>query len=161
MSSIFPEVPAFLSRLPMLKQTRLIPPGEKSVAVDPDVAAHVMIFAKTAQKVPLDVEYDARALVLMTLRHDGSIGFPGGIVDPGESVEEGLQREVREELAYEGLDGRLREAPTRHLANRASGKDIELHFYAVEVSEEEFKSIEAGVTKASMYGTEASAHASH
>lgn len=34
----------------------------------------------------------------MTLRSDGYIGFPGGSVDEGESLEEALQREVLEEI---------------------------------------------------------------
>ena len=31
-------------------------------------------------------------------RFDGRLGFPGGLVDPGENVEEGLNREVKGEL---------------------------------------------------------------
>lgn len=33
----------------------------------------------------------------MHLRSDGAIGFPGGIVEPGESVLEGAEREFLEE----------------------------------------------------------------
>ena len=30
-------------------------------------------------------------------RFDGRLGFPGGLIDPGENVEEGLNREVKGE----------------------------------------------------------------
>lgn len=39
-------------------------------------------------------------LVLMIMRWDGWIGFPGGNVDPGESLYEALGREMVEEINY-------------------------------------------------------------
>ena len=35
------------------------------------------------------------------MRFDGSLGFPGGLINPGENVVEGTNRELREEI---GLD---------------------------------------------------------
>ena len=34
----------------------------------------------------------------MQLRHDGMLGFPGGFIDPQESIETGLNRELKEEI---------------------------------------------------------------
>ena len=48
---------------------------------------------------------DAQGRLLITVRgtapKQGTWGLPGGFVDPGETVEEGLRREVREELGLE------------------------------------------------------------
>ena len=33
----------------------------------------------------------------MHLRFDGKLGYPGGIIDPGETIIEGVQREILEE----------------------------------------------------------------
>jgi U8 snoRNA-decapping enzyme len=37
----------------------------------------------------------------MQMRFDGRLGFPGGIVDPGERIVEGLNRELLEEIALD------------------------------------------------------------
>ena len=34
----------------------------------------------------------------MQMRFDGKIGFPGGLIDPGENVVTGLNRELVEEI---------------------------------------------------------------
>ena len=35
---------------------------------------------------------------MLQLRFDGLLGFPGGLVDPGENVVKGLNRELQEEI---------------------------------------------------------------
>lgn len=37
----------------------------------------------------------------LILRHDGTLGMPGGRMDPGESRAETIKREMREEIAFE------------------------------------------------------------
>ena len=37
-------------------------------------------------------------LTYVKVRFDGLLGFPGGLVDDGESVEQGLNRELEEEI---------------------------------------------------------------
>ena len=37
-------------------------------------------------------------LTYIKVRFDGLLGFPGGLVDDGESVEQGLNRELEEEI---------------------------------------------------------------
>ncbi len=57
------------------------------------------------------IEADGRLLLVQNQRRDGSLDWstPGGVIDPGESLLEGLTREVEEEtgLAVTGWDGPL------------------------------------------------------
>ena len=39
----------------------------------------------------------------MQMRFDGTLGFPGGVVDEGESPEEAVSRELSEELGNDSL----------------------------------------------------------
>ena len=57
------------------------------------------------------IELDGRLLLVQNRRRDGSLDWttPGGVIDPGESVIEGLTREVEEEtgLSVTGWEGPL------------------------------------------------------
>ena len=57
------------------------------------------------------IELDGRLLLVKNQRRDGSLDWttPGGVVDPGESLLDGLTREVAEEtgLTVTGWDGPL------------------------------------------------------
>lgn len=57
------------------------------------------------------IELDGRVLLVQNRRRDGSLDWttPGGVIDPGESVLEGLTREVEEEtgLSVTGWEGPL------------------------------------------------------
>ena len=57
------------------------------------------------------IELDGRLLLVKNQRRDGSLDWttPGGVVDPGESLLDGLTREVAEEtgLAVTGWEGPL------------------------------------------------------
>ena len=55
-----------------------------------------MFFART--KSVLWNENKHRALVIMQMRFDGKIGFPGGLIDEGEDIITGLNRELSEEM---------------------------------------------------------------
>ncbi len=54
--------------------------------------------------------------------------FPGGKMEPGESAEQALERELREELSIEAVIG-TRVARTRHVYR--SGGAVDLQFFAV------------------------------
>jgi U8 snoRNA-decapping enzyme len=91
----------------------------------------------------------------MTLRFDGAIGFPGGLIDPGESVVVALNRECREEIE---LDAKhiLTEADflCAMLCSRKTSRPLELHSFAKEVTEDEFKEIERRAFHAEDFGQE-------
>lgn len=57
------------------------------------------------------IELEGRLLLVQNQRRDGSLDWttPGGVIDPGESLIEGLTREVEEEtgLAVTGWEGPL------------------------------------------------------
>lgn len=63
----------------------------------------LVLFQNVATAAALILECDGRLLVTVR-KHDpgsGLLGLPGGFADPGESAEENLRREVREELGLE------------------------------------------------------------
>ncbi|XP_077696281.1 U8 snoRNA-decapping enzyme [Eretmochelys imbricata] len=116
-------------------------------------ACHALLYApcpgRLFGRVPL------RHAVLMQMRFDGQLGFPGGFVDPRDSsLEAGLSRELREELGpgaaplslAEGdhLGARFAETPQRLVA----------HFYAKRLSLEQLRALEEGATKAADHGLE-------
>lgn len=53
-----------------------------------------MIYANDSLVI-LD-EFNPKATVLMLMRFDGHFGFPGGIADEGETLTEGLNRDLTE-----------------------------------------------------------------
>ena len=50
------------------------------------------------QRVPTVALLITVTLTYVKVRFDGLLGFPGGLVDDGESVEQGLNRELEEEI---------------------------------------------------------------
>merc|ERR550525_2190182 len=112
-------------------------------------AAHVMFFARTKRKLWDKLPY--RAFINMHLRFDGTLGFPGGLIDKGENIEEALNREVMEEMG----EGNPPLVASDWMNSYYSVKDkILLHFYSKEVDEEEFFNIEKRGLSAKEYGAE-------
>jgi len=62
-------------------------------------AAHCAFWCKPETKTLRDTPI--KALLMMQLRFDGLLGFPGGLIDAGENILEGLNRELREEMALD------------------------------------------------------------
>lgn len=114
-------------------------------------AAHCMIYAKDTKRI-FNL-YNARAAILMQMRFDGYLGFPGGLVDEGEDVITGLNRELVEEMNI---------SPTRNLIKDENyvvshwneSTKLVLNFYAVEVPMDELSRIEQNSVFAHDYGTE-------
>ncbi|XP_065427381.1 U8 snoRNA-decapping enzyme-like [Chrysemys picta bellii] len=116
-------------------------------------ACHALICApcpgRLFGRVPL------RHAVLMQMRFDGRLGFPGGFVDPQDgSLEAGLNRELREELGPGAAPLSLAEGD--HLGARCAETPQRLvaHFYAKRISLEQLQALEDGATKAKDHGLE-------
>ncbi|XP_007420568.1 U8 snoRNA-decapping enzyme [Python bivittatus] len=122
------------------------PPGWKH-------ACHALLYApnpgRLFGKIPL------RFAVLMQMRFDGRLGFPGGFVDPRDiSLEEGLNRELCEELGPAAASFRLAEEDyvSSHVSEQP--QRVVMHFYAKQISLEELRVVEEGATQAKDHGFE-------
>ncbi|XP_046561154.1 LOW QUALITY PROTEIN: U8 snoRNA-decapping enzyme-like [Haliotis rubra] len=114
-------------------------------------ASHGMLFARD-DKVLWDL-YKARGAVLMQMRFDGVIGFPGGLVEKGEDPVCGLNREMEEEICLDLTSHRFTDQD--HVVSFLNeDKSLVLHFYKKEVSLEEFKALEIQNLQAPEYGIE-------
>ncbi|KAL4226962.1 ITP binding [Mactra antiquata] len=114
--------------------------------------SHGMIYAED-DKVLWDL-YPNRGAILMQMRFDGILGFPGGLVDPGEDPVLGLNREMHEEI---GLDlEKFSFTDENHVITFLNEeKKLILHFYIKQVNIDELKSIEMASMQAVEHGIEA------
>nr|XP_018900102.1 PREDICTED: uncharacterized protein LOC109032434 [Bemisia tabaci]XP_018900103.1 PREDICTED: uncharacterized protein LOC109032434 [Bemisia tabaci]XP_018900104.1 PREDICTED: uncharacterized protein LOC109032434 [Bemisia tabaci]XP_018900105.1 PREDICTED: uncharacterized protein LOC109032434 [Bemisia tabaci] len=114
-------------------------------------ACHCLLFARKNKKT-FGV-YNPRATVLMQMRFDGYIGFPGGLVDSGEDQITALNRELLEEMNLDTSTYKVTEE--NHIVSHYSTKkNICLHFYALEVPEEDIKKIEVKSLSSKDHGSE-------
>jgi U8 snoRNA-decapping enzyme len=92
---------------------------------------------------------DTRRLMLMQMRTDGRMGFPGGMVDGEESLGEALLRELDEELGYTLNNHFMYTTPfCTHLIAPGSKKELATHLFHKEVSEKDIRDIIKNSTKA-------------
>lgn len=74
----------------------------------------------------------------------GLLGVPGGFIDMGESAEEGLRREVREEVGLEVVDLRfLASFPNRYAYRDVLYPVVDLYFTARAVNPEQARPLDA------------------
>lgn len=88
------------------------------------------------------------------LREDGMLGLPGGTLEVGESLEDGLRRELKEEVKIEFPVG-SHVIFKKHL-NLAKEKNfVWVHYISlVEITEEQFLDVENRANSAEHFGTE-------
>ncbi|XP_072884741.1 U8 snoRNA-decapping enzyme isoform X2 [Hemitrygon akajei] len=117
-------------------------------------ACHAMLYAaepgKLFGKIPL------RYAVLMQMRFDGKIGFPGGFVDPRDNtLEDGLNRELGEELGWDGKGLQITEVDyaSSH-ATEALPQKVVAHFFTKRISVEELRKVEMCAVQAKDHGRE-------
>ena len=94
------------------------------------------------------------------MRFDGTLGFPGGIADKGETPEMAVNREMSEELGC-NID-KFAVTPADHLFSKIShnlkhGRNFCLHSYAKEISLETLQQLEKSSLVGSDYGLEVTA----
>lgn len=113
-------------------------------------ASHAMLYAPSDEmlfgRIPL------RYAVLMQMRFDGTLGFPGGFLDPGEAcLEDGLNRELQEEV---GCTVRLTEADylCSHVCQHP--RPIVNHLYARKLTLTELRALEVSAVQARDHGGE-------
>lgn len=116
-------------------------------------ASHCMIYAINHGKIVLEDEYSAKANILMQMRFDGHLGFPGGLVDDGETPEEAVTREMEEEMAMDRRKLKI-SAEDHVISHYCEEKDLVLHLFAKEVSLSLFIDIEKTCLKSHDYGSE-------
>ncbi|CAG0893517.1 unnamed protein product [Darwinula stevensoni] len=119
------------------------------------LAAHCMIYALD-DSVVFNL-YCRRAAVLMHMRFDGYLGFPGGLVDTGEEIIPALNRELHEEM---NLDlTRFQVKHEDHVISHENAKNrVICHFYALCVSLAEFEEIERAALASKEHGHEVLGH---
>ncbi|XP_045394630.1 U8 snoRNA-decapping enzyme isoform X1 [Lemur catta] len=115
-------------------------------------ACHALLYATDPGmlfgRIPL------RYAVLMQMRFDGRLGFPGGFVDTQDSsLEDGLNRELREELGEAAAAFRVERADYRS-SHAGSGPRVVAHFYAKRLTLEQLLAVETGATRAKDHGLE-------
>lgn len=90
--------------------------------------------------------------VLLQLRWDGMFGAPGGKVDPGETLDQALAREIKEEIDYD-----LDVSQVKPLISLRMG-EYHIHSYKLVVSAEDLFKIRDGASVASMSAMECSGY---
>lgn len=113
-------------------------------------AAHVFLWAKNDQKL---WGISQLASIMMQMRFDGYIGFPGGLIDPEDSdIVQGLNRELEEEI---NLDKEFFCTQQDYFFTCVChSRKLVLHFYVKEVSHDQFKAMEQKSLVAEEYGKE-------
>lgn len=126
-----------------------------------ELGAKQMVFCAihTIAKPYLEYEHLAKdqrgidiPLVLMLMRWDGFIGFPGGAVDPGESLEQGLVRELKEEINYDLDVSRIE--PLGSFSDSSTPARVNIHCWTLEVDPSEIKKIIADATQSKHFLSE-------
>uniref|UniRef100_A0A8C3YPJ1 U8 snoRNA-decapping enzyme n=1 Tax=Catagonus wagneri TaxID=51154 RepID=A0A8C3YPJ1_9CETA len=115
-------------------------------------ACHALLYAPDPGllfgRIPL------RYAVLMQMRFDGRLGFPGGFVDLRDhSLEDGLNRELDEELGEAAAAFRVERADYRS-SHAGSRPRVVVHFYTKCLTLEQLTAVERGAPRARDHGVE-------
>ncbi|ERE75516.1 U8 snoRNA-decapping enzyme isoform X2 [Cricetulus griseus] len=115
-------------------------------------ACHALLYAPDPRK--LFGRIPMRFAVLMQMRFDGRLGFPGGFVDSQDSsLEDGLNRELLEELGDAVSAFRVERSDYRS-SHLAAKQRVVAHFYAKRLTPEQLQAVEARAPQAKDHGLE-------
>lgn len=143
-----PEIPACL-------QLRTVTKGLMSFAEAKKLdgyrqAAHVCLWALQEGSSNFG---ELRGAVMMQLRFDGTFGFPGGLIDKGEDVVDGLNRELFEEIAFDQAAHPV--TWSDYFSTQVAGdRKIVLHFFIKQLTLEQFCTMEKACCQSTEYGNE-------
>ncbi|CAK6955149.1 U8 snoRNA-decapping enzyme [Scomber scombrus] len=114
-------------------------------------ACHVMLYSDT--KTQLFGKIPIKHIILMQMRFDGLLGFPGGLVNPAEeTLEGGLGRELLEELGV-AIPVSIEDHVDSCYAPESSR--LITHFYVKKMEEEQIREVErAAASTATDHGQE-------
>jgi len=126
-------------------------------------AAHICLYTRgcapgnSPDVVPKN--YNELPIILLQLRFDGKIGFPGGIIEDEETAEQAAERELDEEFGCGKVMAKNKnplELVVSHIMKSSTAEDTTWHlnFYCREVSREEISQIEQCAITALHYGSE-------
>ncbi|XP_044207061.1 U8 snoRNA-decapping enzyme [Thunnus albacares] len=129
--------------------------AEALVCSDCRHACHVMLYSDT--KTRLFGKIPIKHIILMQMRFDGLLGFPGGLVNLSEeTLEEGLGRELLEELGVALPISVEDHVDSCHApASSPSSSRLITHFYVKKMEEEQIREVEsAAASTATDHGQE-------
>ncbi|KAK3724960.1 hypothetical protein QZH41_017170 [Actinostola sp. cb2023] len=113
-------------------------------------ACHVMLHTPIPEEVKLFGYYPIQHSALMQVRFDGRLGFPGGFVDDRESLEDAVNRELKEEMGKTTEpvlithdNYVITHTYEQVIAELGITKRLCLHFFMKKVSLEQFLELEA------------------
>ncbi|XP_018530874.1 U8 snoRNA-decapping enzyme [Lates calcarifer] len=120
-------------------------------------ACHVMLYSDT--KTQLFGRIPIRHIILMQMRFDGLLGFPGGLVNPAEeTLEAGLSRELLEEVGVAlpvSVEDHVATCFAPASSPSSSSSRLILHFYVKKIEEEQIREVErAAASTATDHGLE-------
>ncbi|XP_055467897.1 U8 snoRNA-decapping enzyme-like [Psammomys obesus] len=114
---------------------------------------HVMLYAPNPEKL-FDGHIKLRYAVLMCMRFDGRLGFPGGFVDDDSpNLEYGLNRELLKKLG-DGVSTFTVESSDYRNSLADTKSKVAIHFYVKCLSLEQIQTVEARAPLSKDFGLE-------
>lgn len=113
-----------------------------------DSCGHTSFFGPVAAVAAIVTDADGKVLLIRRARDParGKLGMPGGFIDPGESSEEAVRREVLEEVGLPVVSMRyLTSAPNLYVYRGLELPVLDV-FYVVEVAHRDVTATDGEVT---------------